>query len=40
LYRVKFDRERPNCVRVFMADFIDVVGIKIGNPKSFFAPAN
>jgi hypothetical protein len=25
---VKFDRERPNCVGVFMADFIDVMGIK------------
>jgi hypothetical protein len=36
-FRVKFDRTRPNCVGVFMADFIDVMGIKLGDPKSFFA---
>jgi hypothetical protein len=36
-FRVKFNRERPNCVGVFMADFIDVMGIKLGDPKSFFA---
>jgi hypothetical protein len=36
-FRVKFNRERPNCVGVFMADFIDVMGIKLGDPKSFFS---
>jgi hypothetical protein len=37
LFRVKFNRERPNCVGFFMADFIDVMGIKLGDPKLFFA---
>jgi hypothetical protein len=36
-FRVKFYRERPNCVGVFMADFIDVMGIKLGDLKLFFA---
>jgi hypothetical protein len=36
-FRVKFDRERLNCVGVFMADFINVMGIKLGDPKSFLA---
>jgi hypothetical protein len=36
-FRVKFDRERPNCFGVFMAYFIDVMGIKLGDPKLFFA---
>jgi hypothetical protein len=37
LYRVKFDRERPICVGVFISNLIDVMGINIGDPKSFFA---
>jgi hypothetical protein len=35
-FRVKFNGERPNCVGFFMADFIDVMGIKLGDPKLFF----
>jgi hypothetical protein len=34
---VKIDRRRPIWVGVFMANFIDVMGIKLGDPKLFFA---
>jgi hypothetical protein len=37
LFRVKYVRTRPNCVGVFMADFINVMGIKLGDSKLFFA---
>jgi hypothetical protein len=34
---VKVDNDRPNCVGRFMADFIEMMGIKLGDDKSFFA---
>jgi hypothetical protein len=35
-FRVRIDADRPNCVGVFMAQFIIVMGIRLGNPTSFF----
>jgi hypothetical protein len=36
-FRVLVDVNRPNCVGVFMRDFIAVMGIKLGDRSSFFA---
>jgi hypothetical protein len=36
-FRVKIDNNQPNCVGRFMADFIKMMGIKLGDDKSFFA---
>jgi hypothetical protein len=36
-FRVTVDNDRPNCVGRFMADFIEMMGIKLGDDKSFFA---
>jgi hypothetical protein len=36
-FRVRIDADRPNCVGVFMAEFISVSGIRLGDPTSFFA---
>jgi hypothetical protein len=36
-FRVRVDRERPNCVGVFMLDFIILMEIRVGDPGSFFA---
>jgi hypothetical protein len=35
-FRVRVDRERPNCVGVFMLDYIILMEIRVGNPGSFF----
>jgi hypothetical protein len=35
-FRVLIKRGRPNCVGVFMADLIKVMGIQLGHPGSFF----
>jgi hypothetical protein len=34
---VKIDNDRSNCVGRFMANFIETMGIKLGDDKSFFA---
>jgi hypothetical protein len=36
-FRVKIHNHRPNCVGRFMANFIETMGIKLGDDKSFFA---
>jgi hypothetical protein len=36
-FRVPVDEARPNCVGVFLSDYITVMGIKLGDEKSFFA---
>jgi hypothetical protein len=36
-FRVWVDDGMPNCIGVFMADFIETMGIKLGDPKSYFA---
>jgi hypothetical protein len=36
-FRVGVDRERPNCVGVFMLDYIILMEIRVGDPGSFFA---
>jgi hypothetical protein len=36
-FRVLVDRERPNCVRVFMLDYMILMEIRVGDPGSFFA---
>jgi hypothetical protein len=34
---VRIDTDRPNCVSVFMSEFISIMGIRLGDPTSFFA---
>jgi hypothetical protein len=36
-FRIPVDEKRPNCGGVFFADFVTVMGIALGDPKSFFA---
>jgi hypothetical protein len=36
-FRVRIDADRANCVGAFMAEFISVTGIRLGDPSSFFA---
>jgi hypothetical protein len=37
LFRVRVDRERPNCVGVFMLDYMILMEIRVGDSGSFFA---
>jgi hypothetical protein len=34
-FRVCVDRERPNCVGVFMLDYMILMEIRVGNPGFF-----
>jgi hypothetical protein len=36
-FQVPVDEARPNCVGVFLSNYITVMGIKLGDEKSFFA---
>jgi hypothetical protein len=36
-FKVPIDYNRPNCVGVFLADYIVKMGVKIGDKLSFFA---
>jgi integrase len=36
-FSVPIDRERPSCVGRFMEDYVAKMGIRLGNPCSFFA---
>jgi hypothetical protein len=36
-FRVRVDQERPNCVGVFMLDYMILMEIRVGDPGSFFA---
>jgi integrase len=36
-FSVPIDRERPSCVGRFMEDYIAKMGIRLGDPQSFFA---
>jgi hypothetical protein len=36
-FRVRVDRERPNCVGVIMLDYMILMEIRVGDPGSFIA---
>jgi hypothetical protein len=36
-FSIRIDADRPNCVGVFMSEFISIKGIRLGDPTLFFA---